>query len=139
MASRTRGNATWRALRDDANSKGDPLPGDPDGPLDDLWPHLSVQQQCLVASGKVTFEELVDRITAAENRELCPRCTTAPVSPAYQRLGLCVACARKAMNAALDEVLLEIAAEREGNRIKTATKRARIAAGIPTPRGGTSR
>jgi len=139
MTARTRGNAAWAKLRDDTNAKGDPLPGDPDGPLDDLWPHLSVQQQCLVASGKVTFEELVDRITAAENRELCPRCTTAPVSPAYQRLGLCVACARKAMNAALDEVLLEIAAEREGNRIKTATKRARLAAGLPTPRGGSSR
>ena len=139
MASRTRGNAMWQALRDDVNAKGTELPPDPDGPLDDLWPHLSVQQQCLVASGKVTFEELVDRITAAENAELCPRCTTAPVSPAYQRLGLCVACARKELNEALDETLIEIEAQREANRLKTGVKRARIAAGLPTPRGGSSR
>ena len=139
MASRTRGNATWRALRDDANSKGDELPPDPDGPLDDLWPHMTVAQQQLVASGRVTIEELLERVTAAENAELCPRCAGAPVSPIYRRLGLCVACGRRALNLALEEVLTEIDAQRECNRLKTATKRARIAAGLPTPRGGSHR
>lgn len=132
-------NAAWAALRDDVNAKGEPLPPDPDGPLDDLWPHMTVAQQQLVASGRVTVEQLLERVTAAENAELCPRCAGAPVSPVYRRLGLCVTCARRAMNLALEEALLEIEAQREANRLKTAVKRARIAAGLPTPRGGSSR
>ena len=139
MASRTRGNAAWQALRDDRSSTGEPLPPDPDGPLDDLWPHLTVAQQQLIASGRTTIEELLERVTAAENAELCPWCAGAPVSPIYRRLGLCVTCGRRALNGALEEVLCEVEAQREANRLKTATKRARIAAGIPTPRGGTSR
>lgn len=139
MASRTRGNAAWQALRDDRSSTGEPLPPDPDGPLDDLWPHLSVAQQQLIASGRTTIEELLDRITAAENSELCPRCAGAPVSAVYRRLGLCVTCGRRALNGALEEVLSEIDARREADVLKQRIHRARIAAGIPTPRGGTSR
>ena len=104
-----------------------------------MWPHLTVAQQQLVASGRVTLESLLERVTAAENTDLCPRCAGAPVSTAYSRLGLCLACGRRALNAALEETLTEIEAVREANRIKTRTKRARLAAGLPTPRGGSSR
>lgn len=133
-------NDAWKALSDDHNSKGEPLPPEPDGPLDDLWEHLTIKQQQLVASGRVTLEELVERVTAAENADLCPRCAAAPVSRTYRRLGLCVSCARQAMTAALDETLLEIEAQREADRIKQRIHRGRESAGLPLPRsGGTSK
>lgn len=130
------GNAAWRALRDDANAAGDPLPPDPGGPWDDLWPLLSVAQQQLVASGRVTLEDLVDRITASGSAELCPRCAAAPISPMYSRFGLCAACARREMSAALNEVLVEVEAQREADVLKQRVHRAREDAGLPLPRAG---
>lgn len=124
----------WRALSDDHNAAGKPLPAEPGGPWDDLWPHLSVVQQQLVASGRVTFEELLERVTAAADAELCPRCARHPVSAQYGRLGLCAPCARAAMIDAANETLAEIAAGRESAKVRQQVRRARIDAGLPLPR-----
>lgn len=133
------GNQAWRDLRDDVNAKGEPLPADPNDWLDELWAGLSVQQQQLVATGRITLESLIERITAAVDADLCPRCGCDVISPAYPGFGLCLRCVRSEMNAAFEQTLAEIDAQREADRLKQQVHRARIDAGLPTPRGGTSR
>lgn len=132
--STTTGNARWRSLSDTQTSNGKPVPPEPDGPLDDLWPHLSVEQQQLVASGHITFEDLIERITASANAELCPRCAMHPISKQYSRLGLCATCARNAMVDAANETLAEIEAMRDSQAARQRVHRARISAGLPLPR-----
>lgn len=130
--------AEWGELHDHHNSKGEPLPPEPDGPLDELWSLLTVKQQQAVASGRIDLEELLEVLTTTNDLELCSRCSVDYV-PKDSRLGVCPACARRIANERLEGKLREIDAGREANVLKTATRRARIAAGIPTPRGGTSR
>lgn len=126
--------AEWSELHDHHNAKGEPLPPEPDGPLDDLWSDLTVAQQQLVASGRITLEELVDRVTAASNAELCPRCCRDTISPVFVKLGLCAACARKARNEALEAKLSELDAQREADMLKQRLHRARVELGLPLPR-----
>lgn len=115
----------WKALADDRTRTGEPLPLEPDGPFDDMWELLTVEQQQAVASGRITLEELVEHITASHDAELCPRCAAAPVSPKYHFLGLCVPCARKAATDAYRETVAELEAQREANRWKKLVQRRR--------------
>lgn len=125
--------AEWAELRDHHNSKGEPLPPEPDGPLDELFALLTVAQQQAVASGRIDLEDLLDAITTSGDLELCPRCVSDYVPP-RSKLGLCRACARRAANEALEAMLAAVDAQREADMLKQRVHRAREAAGLPLPR-----
>lgn len=119
-------NAAWRALSDEC----EPLPRDG-------FQELPRSVQKAIARGDLTLEEALERARTGLDAELCPACGCRAIET--ERSGLCRVChTRRLTDAALDR-LTEVAALRDYNVAKTATKRARIAAGLPTPRGGTSK
>lgn len=125
--------AEWGELHDHHNSKGEPLPPEPDGPLDELWSLLTVKQQQAVASGRIDLEELLESITTTNDLELCSRCSVDYV-PKDSRLGVCHACARRIANERLEGKLREIDAQREADVAKQRVHRRRVELGLPLPR-----
>jgi len=123
----------WRNLRDDRNSRGEPLMPFEPSEYDDLWESLTVEQQQVVARGVITLEELVETITSAADAELCPRCCCRPVKP-MSRFGLCETCHRAALNEALQAKLANVELQKTANVLKTRIRRERIAGNLPRPR-----
>ena len=124
-------NAAWAALSDDTTASGAPLPLTPHGPYDDLWELLPAAAQQAIARGDVTLEDLLERVTSSEGADLCPRCATRPIR--HSRLGLCTACAFRALADAHNEAYAELEAQREYDVSKQRLKRLREEMGVKAP------
>jgi hypothetical protein len=122
----------WKALSDEP---GEPLPFDDTISDDewDRWMHYPRKVQEALARGDVTEGELLARIAASADAELCPRCCERPAT--IESTGLCRPCHDKALAAAHREYMAEVAANQERATARQQSKRLRDELGLPPVRG----
>ena len=94
---------------------------------DDLFELLPIPLQQAVARGDVGLEALLERVTRPGGGPLCPWCGHREIDPdtAAGRSGLCTPCAKRRYADRYREILADLEATREVNRLKTAVKMVR--------------